>query len=132
MTLYMPSSAHCRYFYCGLKAPRYTCERGVQQKSFREKWRSPVISATGRQRLGMAMHSYFSTSNGKPGIVAASSSGTSWIRTPGSWITRILDHQDDAHPLPGPTYQKCSNHQLCQKTLQSDPILAIVILYRLN
>jgi hypothetical protein len=65
-------------------------------RSCREKWRSPVISATERQGLGMAMNSYFSTSHGKPGIVAALSSATSWIRThqepgiPGSWITRMM------------------------------------------
>jgi hypothetical protein len=42
------------------------------------------------------MHSYFSTSHGKPGIVAVLSSATSWIGThqepgiPGSWITRMM------------------------------------------
>jgi hypothetical protein len=81
----------------------------------------------------MAMNSYFSTSHGKPGIVAAFSSATSWIRTyqePG--ISRILDHQDDARPLLSTTFKKGPgfNPPAVTEDTAARPNPHIVILYR--
>jgi hypothetical protein len=40
---------------------------------------------------------------GKPGIILSYQLDSD---SPGSWYSRILDHQDDAHPLLSTTYQK--------------------------
>jgi hypothetical protein len=74
----------------GREIERYKREREEEMINGREKWRSSVISATGRQGLGMAVNSYFSTSHGKPGIVAALSSGVG--------LTRNLAFQDPGSP----------------------------------